>query len=117
LTAIFKASDILLISFIVLAFSLCPLLLSPLLSTAYIWATMNAMKRTGDQEGRAMQAEVAREWVTYKQAGKISGLSRTTLRKLAGESSIKVRHVGKAVRINKQSLDRYMNAEAPAGTK
>jgi excisionase family DNA binding protein len=58
-----------------------------------------------------MHAEVVQEWVTYKQAGKISGLSRTTLRKLAGEGSIKVRHIGRAVRINRESLDRYMNAE------
>jgi excisionase family DNA binding protein len=61
--------------------------------------------------GRVMHAEVVQEWVTYKQAGKISGLSRTTLRKLAGEGSIKVRHIGRAVRINRESLDRYMNAE------
>ncbi len=59
-----------------------------------------------------MQAEVTREWVTYRQAGKISGLSRTTLRKLVGEGSIKARHIGRAVRINRESLDRYMNAEA-----
>jgi excisionase family DNA binding protein len=58
-----------------------------------------------------MHAEVVQEWVTYRQAGKISGLSRTTLRKLADEGSIKVRHIGRAVRINRESLDRYMNAE------
>jgi excisionase family DNA binding protein len=61
--------------------------------------------------GRVMHAEVVQEWVTYKQAGTISGLSRTTLRKLADEGSIKVRHIGRAVRINWESLDRYMNAE------
>ena len=58
-----------------------------------------------------MQAEITREWVTYRQAEEIAGLSRTTLRKLAGEGSIKVRHIGRAVRINRKSLDRYMNAE------
>ena len=31
-----------------------------------------------------MQAEITREWVTYKQAEELSGLSRTTLWKLLG---------------------------------
>ncbi len=58
-----------------------------------------------------MQAEVIREWVTYKQAEDISGLSRTTLRKLVDEGLIKIRRVGRAVRINRASLDAYMNGD------
>jgi excisionase family DNA binding protein len=58
-----------------------------------------------------MQAEVTREWVTYRQAEEIAGLSRTTLRKLVDEGVIKVRRVGRAVRINRASLDDYMNDE------
>lgn len=58
-----------------------------------------------------MQAEVTREWVTYRQAEEISGLSRTTLRKLVGDGEIKIRRVGRAVRINRASLDAYMNSE------
>ncbi len=61
-----------------------------------------------------MQAEITREWVTYKQAEEIAGLSRTTLRKLVGEGVLRVRRVGRAVRINRASLDAYMNDE-PAG--
>ncbi len=63
-----------------------------------------------------MQAEVTREWVTYKQAEEISGLSRTTLRKLVGEGAIKIRRVGRAVRINRASLDAYMNNDAVGGS-
>ena len=39
-----------------------------------------------------MQAEITREWVTYKQAEELSGLSRTTLWKLlsAGELQVHV---------------------------
>ena len=59
-----------------------------------------------------MQAEVTREWVTYRQAEEIAGLSRTTLRKLVDEGTIKVKRVGRAVRINRASLDAYMNDEA-----
>ena len=60
-----------------------------------------------------MQAEVTREWVTYRQAEKIAGLSRTTLRRLVDEGAIKVRRVGRAVRINRASLDDFMNGEGP----
>ena len=56
-----------------------------------------------------MQAEITREWVTYRQAEEIAGLSRTTLRKLVDEGEIKIRRVGRAVRINRESLDAYMN--------
>ncbi len=64
-----------------------------------------------------MQAEITREWVTYRQAEEISGLSRTTLRKLVGEGEIKIRRVGRAVRINRESLDAYMNGEDLAGER
>ena len=59
-----------------------------------------------------MQAEMTREWVTYRQAEEIAGLSRTTLRKLVDEGAIRIRRVGRAVRINRESLDSYMNGEA-----
>jgi excisionase family DNA binding protein len=55
-----------------------------------------------------MQAEMAREWVTYKQAAEVSGLSRTTLWKLLGEGSIRGAKIGKAVRISRRSLDEYL---------
>ena len=59
-----------------------------------------------------MQAETTREWVTYRQAEEIAGLSRTTLRKLVDEGTIRVRRVGRAVRLNRASLDAYMYDEA-----
>lgn len=62
-----------------------------------------------------MQAQVTREWVTYKQAEEIAGLSRTTLRKLVDEGEITIRRVGRAVRISRVSLDAYMNDEAENG--
>ncbi len=60
-----------------------------------------------------MQAELTREWVTYRQAEEIAGLSRTTLRKLVDEGEITIRRVGRAVRLNRASLDTYMNGEGP----
>jgi excisionase family DNA binding protein len=49
--------------------------------------------------------------VTYRQAEEIAALSRTTLRKLVDEGEIQIKRVGRAVRISRESLDRYMNAE------
>jgi len=59
-----------------------------------------------------VQIGVTREWVTYKQAEDISGLSRTTLRKLVDGGQVKIKRVGRAVRINRVSLDAYMNSDA-----
>jgi excisionase family DNA binding protein len=56
-----------------------------------------------------MQVEVIREWVTYKQAEELSGLSRTTLWKLLSAGEIKAARVGRAVRINRRSLDEYLD--------
>ena len=55
-----------------------------------------------------MQVEVIREWVTYKQAEELSGLSRTTLWKLLSAGEIKAARIGRAVRINRHSLDEYL---------
>ena len=62
-----------------------------------------------------MQAQVAREWVTYRQAEEITGLSRTTLRKLVDEGEIQIKRVGRAVRINRESLDAYMRGDTEDG--
>ena len=55
-----------------------------------------------------MQAQITREWVTYKQAEELSGLSRTTLWKLLSAGEIKAARVGRVVRINRHSLDEYL---------
>ena len=59
-----------------------------------------------------MEAQVTREWVTYKQAEELSGLSRTTLWKLLGAGEIKAARIGRAVRINRRSLDGYLERAA-----
>ncbi len=59
-----------------------------------------------------MQAEVTREWLTYKQAEELAGLSRTTLWKLIGAGDVEAAHVGRAVRINRESLKAYMKRSA-----
>jgi excisionase family DNA binding protein len=59
-----------------------------------------------------MQLEVTREWVTYRQAEELSGLSRTTLWKLLSAGEIKAARIGRAVRINRHSLDEYLEQAA-----
>jgi excisionase family DNA binding protein len=58
---------------------------------------------------------VAREWVTYRQAEEVAGLSRTTLRKLVDEGEIQIKRVGRAVRINRASLDAFMGGDTEDG--
>lgn len=63
------------------------------------------------------EAEVTREWVTYKRAEEMYALSRTTLRALVADGTIKSRNIGRAVRLNRESLDAYMNGEEPTGER
>jgi excisionase family DNA binding protein len=64
-----------------------------------------------------MQAEITREWLTYKQAEELSGLSRTTLWKLVSVSrDVEAARVGRAVRINRESLNAYMRRSAKSAT-
>jgi excisionase family DNA binding protein len=63
-------------------------------------------------KGAQMQAEITREWITYKQAKEHSGLSRTTLWKLLSAGEIKAARIGRAVRINRRSLDEYLERAA-----
>jgi excisionase family DNA binding protein len=58
-----------------------------------------------------MQAEIVRNWLTYKEAEQLVGLSRTTLWKLIGAGVIECRRVGRAVRINRGSLEAYMRGD------
>jgi excisionase family DNA binding protein len=59
-----------------------------------------------------MQVEITREWVTYREAERLVGLSRTTLWKLIGAGEIEYRRVGRALRINRASLEEYMRRPA-----
>jgi excisionase family DNA binding protein len=65
-------------------------------------------------KGDGVQAEITREWVTYKQAEELSGLSRTTLWKLLSAGEIKAARVGRAVRVNRRSLDEYLERASEA---
>jgi excisionase family DNA binding protein len=59
-----------------------------------------------------MQANIVRTWLTYKEAEQLVGLSRTTLWKLISGGDVEYRKVGRAVRINRASLEAYMSEDA-----
>jgi excisionase family DNA binding protein len=58
-----------------------------------------------------------REWLSYAEARELVGLGRTTLWKLAGVGEIEVARVGRAVRINRESLTAYMKRSAGGGVE
>ncbi len=55
-----------------------------------------------------MQKEIKPEWITYEEAQRLVGLSRTTLWKLVRSGEIEAARVGRAVRISSASLTAYM---------
>jgi len=55
-----------------------------------------------------VQTTIEPEWITYEEAQRLVTLSRTTLWRLARAGEIKTAQVGRAVRINRESLERYM---------
>ena len=52
------------------------------------------------------------EWLTYAQATEIVGLSRVTLWKLVSAGEVEAARVGRAVRLNRASLNAYMRRSA-----
>ena len=58
-----------------------------------------------------MQAEIVREWLSYKEAEQLVGLSRSTLWRLARDDKIRVCKVGRAARISRASLEAYMERQ------
>lgn len=59
-----------------------------------------------------MQAEIVRSWLTYREAEQLVGLSRTALWKLINAGEVEHRKIGRAVRINRTSLEAYMRGPA-----
>ena len=57
--------------------------------------------------------EIRPEWLRYSEAERYSGLGRSTLWKLVKDGDVRAAKVGKAVRLNRQSLDRYMEERSP----
>ena len=63
----------------------------------------------------ATPQEVTPQWLRFTDAERYSGLGRTTLTRLIGVGEIKAAKVGKSVRINRVSIDEYMEQQVPGG--
>jgi excisionase family DNA binding protein len=52
--------------------------------------------------------DVRREWLTYREATELVGLSRITLWELVSKGEVRAAKAGKAVRIDRRSLEDWM---------
>ena len=68
-----------------------------------------------NRKAKAVDQTVQREWLSYPDAEQYCGLSRVTLWRLVGSGEIKAARVGRAVRINRQSLQEFMERAAGEG--
>jgi excisionase family DNA binding protein len=55
---------------------------------------------------------VSAEWLSYKDAERVVGLGRTTLWKLVTSGEVQAARVGRAVRLNRRSLEEYLERHA-----
>ena len=58
-----------------------------------------------------MGTNLERQWVSYQEASEICGLSRTTLWKLISAGEVRAAKVGKAVKIDRRSLEEYFERQ------
>ena len=66
----------------------------------------------GAEQPVVSEVSPEREWLTYAEAGRIVGLSRVTLWKLVSADEVEAARIGRAVRINRDSLTGYMKRSA-----
>lgn len=75
----------------------------------------NATAVIEDAQGKDQEipvAEVQPAWLSYDEAGRYSGLGRTTLWMKIGAGEIRAARIGKAVRIERASLEEFMQRSA-----
>lgn len=63
----------------------------------------------------ATPQEVTPQWLRFAAAESYSGLGRSTLTRLIEAGEIRAAKVGKSVRINRTSIDGYMERQVPGG--
>jgi excisionase family DNA binding protein len=74
-------------------------------------ATETSRDTANEKARMSMEPEVVKEWLTPKEAGHLVSLSRATLWRLCSAGTIEHRKVGRAVRINRKSLEAYMRRD------
>jgi excisionase family DNA binding protein len=66
------------------------------------------MKNSGKQGRYLATAVEEAAWISYAEAQRYSGLGRTKLWELVSTGEVEAAKVGRAVRINRESLAEYM---------
>jgi excisionase family DNA binding protein len=75
------------------------------------------MKNGSKQQRHIATAVEGAAWISYPEAQRYSGLGRTKLWELISNGEVEAAKVGKAVRINRTSLDEYMRRHSYVGAK
>jgi excisionase family DNA binding protein len=73
---------------------------------------MNTRKHTERGGTLLIREPVQREWISYPEAERYSGLSHTTLWRYVGSGDLKAARVGSSVRIHLPTLRRFMEERA-----
>jgi len=72
---------------------------------------MNA-RNTPEKGGVLLKEPMQREWVSYPEAERYSGLSHTTIWRYIGSGELKAARVGRSVRIHLPTLRSFMEERA-----
>lgn len=64
-----------------------------------------------------MQTEIVPTWITYEEAQRLTSLGRTTPWRIVKSGEVKSAAIGRAVRINRESLEEFMEREAQGSVK
>ena len=75
------------------------------------------MKNDGEPERRMTTAVEEAAWISYSQAQRYSGLGRTKLWEIISTGEVEAAKVGRAVRINRNSLEEYMRRHSYVGAE
>jgi excisionase family DNA binding protein len=68
--------------------------------------------KPGTAKGGEVQTEIKPAWITYEEAQRLTSLGRTTLWRIVKSGAVKSACIGRAVRINRKSLEDYIEREA-----
>ncbi len=66
----------------------------------------------GERRRAEMTEAIVKEWLTYPEAQRYASLGRTKLWELVSSGEIKAARVGRAVRINRRSLEDFLERVA-----
>jgi excisionase family DNA binding protein len=64
-----------------------------------------------------VQTGIVPTWITYEESQRLTSLGRTTLWRLVKSGEVKSTSIGRAVRINRESLEAYMERQAQGAAK